>query len=134
MVPFAIAVAIAIGAALCVWLLEGRITRNRISVRLIAAMVLVAGSTWMSTIILIPTYFLNEEINATFWFRMRILSMVVMLSCMVVAFAVAVFTATALSEARSIPQWRLCVVPALSLASFATALYLVNLREFWPTA
>jgi hypothetical protein len=133
MVAILVAIVVAVAAVWAIWLLDVRITGNRISSRLIAALVLLATSTWMSTIILAEPYDLNEA-NAFFWGHMRVVCVFVTFGCVILAAAASMYTVVAFWwEARSVPMWRLCVVPALSLVSLAITLYLIDLRAFLPS-
>ena len=72
--------------------------------------------------------------GALWMFRMRVLAAFVVLGSLVLAISTVLVAIAALFMSHRGPKWRLCVVPAITLAAFALALHLVGTHHFMPAA
>ncbi len=135
-VQIAAAIAAALAAAVGGWMLDARLTRSRGSLRSMFCVVLLAVTAGLGTVILLEPWLMAAEVpaDALWMFRMRVLSLFVMLGCVVLAISMVLVTIAALFMSHVGPKWRLCVLPVLGLAAFALVLFLVGTHQFRPTA
>jgi hypothetical protein len=131
-----IAIAVSSMAAVCGWFLDTRLTRTKLSARVVFALVLLTASMWLASIILAEQQLIDMTVTANqfFMFRMRVVAVFLVLGCMPVALATAAFTVYAIPTDSSVPKWRLRVVPILALTTFALAVYLYDTHGYYPTA
>lgn len=135
-VQIAFSVVVSLGVAGGGWKLDERLTRSRGSLRAMFSLVLAAATAGLIAVILTEPWLWEAEApeEALWMFRMRVLAVFVVLGSVVLAISTVLVTIAALFMSHDGPKWRLCVLPALALAMFALALFLVGTHRFWPTA
>lgn len=131
-----LAITVSSAAVICGWLFDVRLTRTKLSMRVVCTLALLAASTWLASIILGEQLLIDMTVRANqfFMFRMRVVAVLLVLGCIPVALATAVFTRFAMSVDNKVSKWRLSVVPVIAITTYALAFYLYGTHGFYPTA
>ncbi|MDP6047687.1 MAG: hypothetical protein QGG25_18900 [Phycisphaerae bacterium] len=144
MIAFVIAIVMTIVLMHAAFYLDQRLLDCRNPTRMFLSLMLLGTGVWLVSIIQSsmwlrtpgaygPVQFWHNSAAGSEFMGVRVLALFLAFGGLLIAAAVMVATVIGLFVESSVPKWRRCIVPVISLAIFAAGYYVFFYYEFFPS-